>query len=85
MLIFFLLTVNIIAYASLYRKDWEALFAQLNLNATSMMKEMQKTFSHIVDDGLKLADILDKDALTSSDVYEKILKNIENRYKILFE
>ena len=33
----------------------------------------------------KLADILDKDALTSSDVYEKILKNIENRYKILFE
>ncbi len=72
-------------YASLYRKDWEALFAQLNLNATSMMKEMQKTFSHIVDDGRKLADILDKDDSTSSDIYEKILKNIENRYKILFE
>lgn len=72
-------------YASLYRKDWEALFAQLNLNATSMMKEMQKTFSHIVDDGRKLADILDKDALTSSDVYEKILKNVENRYRALFD
>lgn len=72
-------------YASLYRKDWEALFAQLNLNATSMMKEMQKTFSHIVDDGRKLADILDKDALTSSDIYEKILKNVENRYRALFD
>ena len=72
-------------YASLYRKDWEALFAQLNLNATSMMKEMQKNLSHVVDDARKLADIRDKDALTSSDVYEKILKNIENRSRILFD
>ena len=46
---------------------------------------MQKTFSHIVDDNRKLADIFDKDALTSSDIYEKILKNIEARHPMLFD
>ena len=46
---------------------------------------MQKTFSHIVDDNRKLADILDKDALTLSDIYEKILKNVEHRCRALFD
>ena len=46
---------------------------------------MQKTFSHIVDDNRKLADILDKDALTLSDIYEKILKNIEVRHLMLID
>lgn len=46
---------------------------------------MQKTFSHIVDDDRKLADILDKDALTLSDIYEKILKNIEVRHLMLID
>lgn len=46
---------------------------------------MRKTFSHIVDDDRKLADILDKDALTLSDIYEKILKNIEVRHLMLID
>ena len=46
---------------------------------------MQKTFSHIVDGNRKRADILDKDALTSSDIYEKILKNIEARHIMLID
>ena len=46
---------------------------------------MQKTFSHIVVDNRKLADILDKDALTLSDIYEKILKNIEVRHLMLID
>lgn len=46
---------------------------------------MQKTFSHIVDDNRKLADILDKDALTLSDIYEKILKNIKVRHLMLID
>ena len=46
---------------------------------------MQKTFPHIVDDNRKLADILDKDALTLSDIYEKILKNIEVRHLMLID
>lgn len=46
---------------------------------------MQKTFSHIVDDDRKRADILDKDALTLSDIYEKILKNIEVRHLMLID
>ena len=46
---------------------------------------MQKTFSHIVDDNRKLAEILDKDALTLSDIYEKILKNIKVRHLMLID
>ena len=46
---------------------------------------MQKTFSHIVDGNRKRADILDKDALTLSDIYEKILKNIEVRHLMLID
>lgn len=46
---------------------------------------MQKTFSHIVDDNRKLADILDKDALTLSDIYEKILKNVETKHLMLID
>ena len=45
---------------------------------------MQKTFSHIVDDNRKQADIFDKDALTLSDIYEKILKNVETKQLMLF-
>ena len=46
---------------------------------------MQKTFSHIVDDNRKLADILDKDALTLSDIYEKIMIKIEVRHIMLID
>ena len=46
---------------------------------------MQKTFSHIVDDNRTLGDILDKDALTLSDIYEKILKSIELRHLMLID
>ena len=72
-------------YDSLNKKDWEALFTQLHLNATSMMKEMKKIFSKIVNDAHELEENLNKNALTSSDVYEKIITNIDRRYKILFE
>lgn len=46
---------------------------------------MQKTFSHIVDGDRKLADIVDKDALTLSDIYEKILKNVKVRHLMLID
>lgn len=72
-------------YDSLGKKDWEALFTQLHLNATSMMKEMKKTFLKIVNNAHELEANLNKNALTSSDVYEKIITNIDKRYKILFE
>ena len=71
-------------YSSIRKKDWEALFTQLHLNTTSMMKEMKKTFSNIVADAHKLAETLNKEELTSSDIYEKIITNIESRYQVLF-
>lgn len=72
-------------YDSLHKNDWIALFTQLHLNATSMMKEMKRTFLNIIEDSHVLADQLNKNELTSSDIYEKILKNIEKRYNTLFE
>lgn len=72
-------------YASVYRKDWEALFSQLHLNPTGMMKEMAKTFSGIVEKGYNLANKLNENPLTASDVYDKISANIKDRYQTLFE
>ena len=71
-------------YSSIRKKDWEALFTQLHLNTTSMMKEMKKTFSNIVADAHKLSETLNKEELTSSDIYEQIITNIESRYQVLF-
>ena len=45
---------------------------------------MKKTFSNIVADAHKLAETLNKEELTSSDIYEKIITNIESRYQVLF-
>ena len=72
-------------YDSIKKKDWEALFEQLHLNKTSLMKEMKKVYSNIINEGQKLADILNENPLTSSEVYEKIMDNIKNRYELLFE
>ena len=72
-------------YESVYRKDWEALFKQLHLNSTSMMKEMAKTFSNIKDDACKLANILNQNKTTASPIYEKIIENITTRHQVLFD
>lgn len=71
-------------YSSLRRKDWIALFTQLEINPTIMMKEMEKAFAHIAEDAQALADRLNADPLTASGVYEKILKNIRRRTETLF-
>lgn len=72
-------------YDKLRKKDWLELFAQLHLNSTSMMKELRKTFAGIVDSAQQLADELNKNQVTTSTVYAKILQNIMARYHILFE
>jgi hypothetical protein len=37
------------------------------------------------DDAHQLAETLNKEDLTASDIYDSIITNIENRYKTLFE
>ena len=49
------------------------------------MKEMAKTFSGIVEKGYNLANKLNENPLTASDVYDKISANIKDRYQTLFE
>ena len=56
----------------------------MRLNSTSMMKEMRKTFADIVDNAQQLTDELNKNPVTASAVYAKILQNIKTRYNILF-
>lgn len=71
-------------YDSLVRKDWEALFTQLHLNAPSLIKDMRDVFSGITEESRVLAGKLEADPLTASDIYGKIIANIENRYNTLF-
>lgn len=71
-------------YSALRRKDWEALFTQLELSPTMLMKEMAKSFAHIVENGQQLADRLNADPLTESGVYAKIMNNIRRRSETLF-
>lgn len=73
-----------ISYNKLRKKDWLELFALLRLNSTSMMKELRKTFAGIVDSAQQLTDELNKNQVTASAVYAKILQNIKTRYNILF-
>lgn len=72
-------------YKSLLKRDWEALFNQLDLSVVSTIKTMKEVFSNIIEDANKLADTLNKDKLTSSDIYQKIISNIETRYHVLFD
>lgn len=71
-------------YDSLCRKDWMALFDQLGLNASLMMKEMEKSFARVAEKAQQLADQLNDAPLTVSDVYEKILSNIRRRSDTIF-
>lgn len=71
-------------YSALRRKDWLALFDQLELNSSLMMKEMEKSFARIVEKARQLADQLNDAPLTASGVYEKIMNNIRSRSEILF-
>lgn len=71
-------------YSALRRKDWEALFTQMEINPTVMMKEIEKSFARIIENGQQLADRLNDDPLTKSGVYAKIMNNIRRRSETLF-
>ena len=71
-------------YSALRRKDWLALFEQLELNAPLMLKEVQKTFARIVENAQQLADELNADPFSASPVYKKIMSNIRRRCDTLF-
>lgn len=71
-------------YNSLTRKDWQALFGQLGLNPASLMKEMEKSFSRIVEKAEQLAERLNADPFTASDIYAPIIDNIRVRSHTLF-
>lgn len=71
-------------YTALRPKDWLALFEQLELNPSLMMKEMKKSFARIVDQAQQLADSLNADPLTASGIYKKIMNNIRHRSETIF-
>ena len=71
-------------YGALRRKDWLALFEQLGMNPISLMKEMEKSFARIAEKAEQLAERLNADALTASDIYLRIIENIRVRREVIF-
>ena len=71
-------------YSSLRRKDWVALFSQMELNPTVLMKEIEKSFARIIENGRQMAERFNSDSLTKSVVYAKIMSNIQRRCDTLF-
>ncbi len=71
-------------YNSLRKKDWLALFSQLNLNPTATLNLLRQSFAGVVEHAEHLADRLNADSLTASKIYAKIIANIRVRFERLF-
>ncbi len=71
-------------YDSLRKKDWLALFTQLQLNPTGTLKALRKVFASFPEKAEHLRVQLNSNSLTVSDIYEKILASIRIRHERLF-
>lgn len=67
-------------YDAITKKDWLALYEQLGLNPARVLQTVQDRLSGVLAAAKTLRDELNADALTKSDIYDKIVDIIEKRY-----
>jgi len=72
-------------YDAVGKKDFIALYEQLELNATNTMRLIKAKFSGIVKTAENVRDELNTNMLLKSDVYDKIIDIIKSRMKKLFD
>lgn len=67
-------------YDAITKKDWLALYEQLGLNPARVLQTLRDRLSGVLGAAKTLRDELNADALTKSDIYDKIVDIIEKRY-----
>ena len=67
-------------YDAITKKDWLALYEQLGLNPARVLQTLRDRLSGVLGAAKTLRDELNADALTKSDIYDKIVDVIEKRY-----
>lgn len=67
-------------YDAITKKDWLALYEQLGLNPARVLQTVRDRLSGVLAVAKTLRDELNADALTKSDIYDKIVDIIEKRY-----
>jgi len=72
-------------YHSLRLKDFIALFENLNINATNMIKAIKSMFKNIVPDAVNLREsLLAGKNLQAASMYDDIIAIIKKRFSVLF-
>ena len=71
-------------YDSLTPNDFIALFGQLGLNATNMMKTIKSTFDPIITRAQDLRKSLLSTEISQKDCYKEIIKIIKKRHAVIF-
>ena len=67
-------------YDAITKKDWLALYEQLGLNPARVLQTLRDRLSGVLGAAKTLRDELNADALTKSDIYDKIVDVIEKKY-----
>lgn len=70
-------------YDAMTKKDWLALYEQLELNPARVLQTLRDRLSGVLGAAKTLRDELNADVLTKSDIYDKIVDIIEKRYSAI--
>ncbi|MCL2181519.1 MAG: HipA domain-containing protein, partial [Treponema sp.] len=71
-------------YTSVCKNDFTALFEQLKLNPTNMMRLVNSKFANTVKTAESLRDELNSHTLLKTNVYDSIIDTIKKRWAVLF-